>query len=67
MNLSPHEIKCTVSDDLTFLSGSFGHCHGEKRFIVIADISSYSTCDCDPNLRPCQIFSYMHNVCVRGG
>ena len=32
---------------------------------AIADISSYSTCDCDPIIGPCQIFSYMHNVCVR--
>ena len=34
MNLWPHEIKCTVSDDLTFLSSSFGNCCSEKRFIV---------------------------------
>ena len=31
MNLWPHEIKCTVSDDLTSLSNSFGNCCGEKK------------------------------------
>ena len=34
MNWWPHEIKCTVFDDLTFLTSSFRNCCSEKRFIV---------------------------------
>ena len=35
MNLWPHEFKCTLSDDLTFLSCSFQKCHSGMRFIVV--------------------------------